>query len=351
MDGKDQQPWRTLDELAGTSAHFDALHREFAPLASEWPDGPSRRNFLKLMGASVALAGASAGIGGCGQQPDEQIVPYVMPPEQVMAGKALYFASAMPLAGYGKGVLVESNMGRPTKVDGNPDHPATLGSSDVFMQASILDLWDPGRAQTIRQAGQISTWGAFLGVLNSELSAKQKNGGAGLRILTGAVTSPTLVDQIRRLLAKFPQAKWHHFEPINSDNARLGSKLAFGRLVQTVYHFDKARIICSLDSDFLSDSPGSVRYAREFSDGRRVRASIDKEHKPSGIEKAKLEMNRLYVAQSTPSITGAMADHRVRMQARQIEPIARELARRLGLGNAEGRSFPQEQSKWLENVV
>src|SRR5438477_11991997 len=112
MEGKEQQVWRTLDELAGTSAHFDALHREFAPLASEWPDGPSRRNFLKLMGASVALAGASAGIGGCGKDQDEQIVPYVMPPEQIVAGEALYFFRAMALGGYGEGVLVWSNTGR-----------------------------------------------------------------------------------------------------------------------------------------------------------------------------------------------------------------------------------------------
>ncbi|HEV8607701.1 MAG TPA: 4Fe-4S dicluster domain-containing protein, partial [Tepidisphaeraceae bacterium] len=274
-------------------------------------------------------AGASAGIGGCGQQPDEQIVPYVLPPEQVVAGKPLMFATAMPMAGYGKGVLVESNMGRPTKVEGNPDHPATLGASDVFMQASILDLWDPQRAQTIRQAGQISTWGAFLAALNTELGAKAKNNGAGLRILTGAVTSPTLLDQLQRLLQKFPQAKWHHYEPINSDNLRLGAKLAFGRVVQTVYHFEKAKIICALDSDFLSDNPGAVRYAREFAGGRRVRAPVDKEGRPSGIEITNLEMNRLYVAESTPSITGAMADHRVRMQARQIENTAREIFRRL----------------------
>src|SRR5437588_6792080 len=112
MEGKEQQVWRTLDELAASSAHFDSLHREFAPLASEWPDGPSRRNFLKLMGASVALAGASAGIGGCGKDQDETIVPYVMPPEQVIAGKPLYFASGMPVAGYGQGVLAERNMVR-----------------------------------------------------------------------------------------------------------------------------------------------------------------------------------------------------------------------------------------------
>ncbi|HEV8291795.1 MAG TPA: hypothetical protein VGP94_07710, partial [Tepidisphaeraceae bacterium] len=299
---------------------------------------------------SVALAGASAGIGGCGEQQDEQIVPYVMPPEQVIAGQPLYFASAMPLAGYGKGVLVESNMGRPTKVDGNPDHPSTLGSSDVFMQASILDLWDPERAQTIRQAGQISTWGAFLGALNGELSAKKKNGGAGLRILSGAVTSPTLLDQMRRLSEKFPQAKFHYWEPINSDNARLGAKLALGKVVETVYHFDKARVICSLDANFLLDDPGSVRYAREFSEGRRVRAGVDKEGKPSGLEKAKLEMSRLYVAESTPSITGAMADHRVRMQARSIERLAREAAKRIGLGGGEGGSLSPEQTKWLESL-
>src|SRR5207245_8733640 len=131
MDGKEQQPWRTLDELAGSAAHQERLHREFAEMASQWPDGPSRRNFLKLMGASVALAGASGGIGGCGQQQDEEIVPYVLPPEQIVQGKPLYFASAMTLAGYGKGVLGESNMGRPTKGDGNSDRPATLGTSGV----------------------------------------------------------------------------------------------------------------------------------------------------------------------------------------------------------------------------
>jgi len=188
-------------------------------------------------------------------------------------------------------------------------------------------------------------------LLNSELSAKQKNGGAGLRILSGAVTSPTLVDQIRRLLAKFPQAKWHHFEPINSDNARLGAKLAFGRLVQTVYHFDKAKVICSLDANFLLDGPGAVRYAREFSDGRRVRAGVDKEGKPSGLEKTKLEMSRLYVAESTPSITGAMADHRIRVQARVMEQITRELAKRIGVGGAGGRNLSPEQMKWVESVV
>jgi len=351
MDGKDQQPWRTLEELQGTAAHFDWLHREFAPLASEWPDGPSRRNFLKLMGASVALAGASAGIGGCGKDQDEQIVPYVMPPEQVVAGKAIYFASAMPLGGYGKGVLVESNMGRPTKVDGNPDHPATLGKSDVFMQASILDLWDPNRAQTVRQAGQISTWGAFLGALNAQLGEKQKNGGAGLRILSGAVTSPTLLDQMRRLAAKFPQAKFHQWEPINSDNARLGAKLAFGKLVETVFHFDQAKVICSLEANFLLDGPGAVRYSREFSQGRRVRAGVDKEGRPSGIEKTKTEMSRLYVAESAPSITGAMADHRVRMLSRSIERLARALSKRLGIVGPEIGELPKAQTEWLEKLV
>src|SRR5438045_1316180 len=215
MPGKEgqQEFWRTLEELARTPEYHDRLHREFPELASEWADGPSRRNFLKLMSASIALAGAGAGISGCGQQQDEQIVPYVTPPEQSLPGRAIYFASAMPFCGYGKGVLVESNMGRPTKIEGNPDHPASLGAADIWMQASILDLWDPNRAQTIRQAGQISTWGAFLSALNSELAAKQKINGAGLRMLTGAVTSPTLVDQINRLLKKFPAAKWHHYEP------------------------------------------------------------------------------------------------------------------------------------------
>src|SRR5258706_9545331 len=211
MQGKDRQPefWRTLEELENSPEYRDRLHREFPQLASEWPDGPSRRNFLKLMSASIALAGATASMSGCGQQQDEQIVPYVMPPEQSLPGRPIYFSSAMPFCGYRKGVLVETNMGRPTKIEGNPDHPASLGASDIFMQASVLDLWDPDRAQTIRQAGQISTWGAFLQTLNSELVAKSKSSGAGLRILTGAITSPTLLDQLSRLLKKYPNAKWH----------------------------------------------------------------------------------------------------------------------------------------------
>src|SRR5882762_8726888 len=182
MQGKDRQPefWRTLEELARTPEYHDRLHREFPQLASEWPDGPSRRNFLKLMSASIALAGAGAGITGCGQQQDEQIVPYVMPPEQSLPGISLYFATAMPFCGYGKGVLVESNMGRPTKIEGNPDHPASLGASDIFMQASILDLYDPDRSQVLTNAGRISTLNGFLAAINSEFETQRVNQGAGL---------------------------------------------------------------------------------------------------------------------------------------------------------------------------
>src|SRR5215510_1376142 len=188
--------WRSLEELADTEEFRELLHREFPSQASEWQDGIGRRRFLQLMGASLALAGISA----CTRQPSEQIVPYVHPPEGIVPGRPLFFATAMTTGGIAEGLLVESHEGRPTKIEGNPDHPASLGATSVFAQASVLGLYDPDRSQTITERGDIRPWGAFLAAAQQVMAAQVTSKGAGLRLLTETVTSPTLNNQIKTLL-------------------------------------------------------------------------------------------------------------------------------------------------------
>ena len=375
--------WRSLEELAGSREFEDFLHREFPRGASEWKDPVSRRSFLKLMGASLALAGA-AGLGGCTRQPKEEIIPYVTPPEYLVPGKPLFFATAMPFGGYGMGLLAEQHMGRPTKVEGNPDHPASLGATDHFAQASVLTLWDPDRAQAASHLGQISSWSAFQSFLRREVLKGENQGrNVRLRLLTETVTSPTLAAQIRALLKKYPNARWHRYEAVGRDNVNNGARRAFGRAVNTVYDFSQAERVLSLDGDFLGTGPGSVRYARDFIDKRRVRtrAELPAQLSPEGPpgvpgasnmtapgpaaqilqppatrpaggqgggatqpggaaqqrapEAPMLSMNRLYMAESTPTITGAMADHRLGMQASQVEAFARAVLRELQGGGGE----------------
>lgn len=328
-----RQLWRSLEELVDDEGFEDLLRREFPRQANGWLGPVSRRQFLKVMGASLALAGLT----GCAPQPAEKIVPYVDKPEELVPGKPLFFATAMPLGGYAHGLLVESHEGRPTKVEGNPQHPASLGATQTFHQASILSLYDPDRSQTVLDRGQISTWDSFINEMTGYLQTLNGSGGAGLRILTETVTSPTLASQLRALLDKFPEARWHQYEPINMDNLRAGALLAFGREVNTLYRFDQAARILSLDCDFLTTLPGSVRYAREFIERRRV-------------DSGQQEMNRLYVVESTPTITGAMADHRLAARAADVEHFARAIAAGLGVAAAPARSDPGH-AEWIAAVV
>ncbi len=187
-----QQYWRSLEELSDTAEFRDLLQREFPRQASVWLDPVSRRGFLQLMGASLALAGLSA----CTRQPLEKIVPYVKAPEGLILGKPQFYATAVLLGGCAQGVLVESHMGRPTKIEGNPQHPASLGATDAFAQAAVLTLYDPDRAQVVTNAGRISTWDAFLVAVNTALDAQRLSQGAGLRVLSETVTSPTLAHQL-----------------------------------------------------------------------------------------------------------------------------------------------------------
>src|SRR5262249_52542000 len=234
--------WRTLDEKLGDPAFQERLYNEFPsllPTIEQVADPVARRTFLKLMGASLALAGASA----CTRQPPEKIVPYVRQPEELIPGKPLFYATAMTPGGVATGLLVESHEGRPTKIEGNPLHPGSLGATDAFAQAAILGLYDPDRAQTITNVGEIRPWSAFLGAMTAALNAQRPLRGAGIRILTESVCSPTLASQLRDLLTRFPDARWHQWDPASRENARAGSKLAFGEYVDAQYRFDQADVI------------------------------------------------------------------------------------------------------------
>jgi len=305
--------WRSLQELAGSEEFQEMLHREFPKGASEWLDDFSRRGFLKTMGASLALAGLT----GCTKMPNTEIVPYVRQPENVIPGRPMYYATAFPLGGYASPILVESHLFRPTKVEGNPQHPASLGGTDVYAQASILDLYDPDRAQNITYLGDVRSWTAFMEAVRGPMSVENKIAGGGVRILTQTVSSPTLAAQIHDYLEANPQAKWHVYEPVNRDNGYEGAKLAFGEAIETRYDLSKADVIVSLDADFLyAGFPGSTRYTRDFAARRNPDAN----------------MSRLYVVESTPSSTGMKADHRLPMRAAEIEKFAFALANALGSG-------------------
>jgi len=318
------QYWRSLEELAQTDGFFEMVHREFPQLASVWPEGASRRDFMKLMTASMALAGLSA----CVKQPIEPIVPYVRQPEPITLGIPLYFASAMPLAGYATPVLVESHEGRPTKVEGSPDHPAGVGS-DVFAQASILDMYDPDRSQSVTYTGFIRAWSDFTNALQGPMNSQKAVQGSGLRILTRTVSSPTLAEQLDTLLKQYPQAKWVQYDAVGRDNVRAGSQLAFGQYVETHYNFDKADVILSLDGDFLSSGyPGFVLYTRQFASRRNP--------------ELKEKMSRFYMVESSPTNTGGKADHRLPARASEVEGVARAIAAGLGVGS--GSAKPEQQA-------
>ncbi|MDH3443568.1 MAG: TAT-variant-translocated molybdopterin oxidoreductase, partial [Deltaproteobacteria bacterium] len=327
--------WKSLEELSQDEKLRKLIDDRY-PQASFLAGSVSRREFFRLMGASLALAG----LGACTRKPEEEIVPYVQSPEEMIPGNPLYFATAFLLGGFATGIIVESHEGRPTKIEGNPNHPASLGGTHAFAQAAILELYDPERSQVTLEARRISTWETFQTAARARLQAQSKARGSGLRLLTGRVTSPTLTSQIQTFLQKYPQAKWYSYEPASLDNKRRGAMLAFGTEADSVYRLDRAEVVLALDSDFLFAEPGSLRYARDFAAKRKVRGNQAK-------------LNRLYVAEPTPSITGAMADHRLPIAAGLIESLSGAIARRLGVQAAkiaDGAALAPYRD-WIEAVA
>ncbi|HEY7292406.1 MAG TPA: TAT-variant-translocated molybdopterin oxidoreductase [Vicinamibacterales bacterium] len=327
--------WRTLEERANDPEFQARLHNEFPSEIEAITDPVQRRTFLKLMGASMALAGVTA----CTRQPVEKIVPYVRQPEELIPGRPLYFATAMAIGGVANGLIIESHEGRPTKIEGNALHPGSLGAADVFGQAAVLGLYDPDRSTTITNLGEIRPWAAFLGTIRAAMAAQQPLKGAGVRILTESVSSPTLAAQIRDVLAHYPAAKWHQWDPASRNTARVGSKMAFGEFVDSQYAFDKADVVLALDADFLGTGPGGLRYARDFAARRRPEDAA--------------RMNRLYSVETMPTSTGSKADHRLPLRPSHVRTFALAVAARVGVaGLPTDQSLPtQIPAKFVEAVA
>ena len=332
---KGKKFWRSVDELAETPEFAEMVAKEFPSQASEWIDPVSRRNFLKVMGASMALAG----LAGCTKQPDEAIMPYVTAPEDLILGKPVYFASAFPFASGAVPVLVKSDSYRPIKVDGNPEHPVVRGGSDPFTQATLLDLYDPDRSQHILYRGETRTWPSFLAAFRSMLADKKPRGGQGLYFLSATVTSPTLAAQWAQGQKNYPQAKFVQYEPVNRDSHYTAAKQAFGSFVDAQYKLDQADVIVSLDADFLGGAtfPGFHKLARDYAQKRKL----------DGTD----QMNRLYVVESVTTTTGFKAEHRLAVKPSEVAAFAQALANAVGAGGASGGNWTDHQTKYLQGLA
>ncbi|RME22970.1 MAG: hypothetical protein D6800_10450, partial [Candidatus Zixiibacteriota bacterium] len=338
-EGPSRRYWRSLAEVTG-----DVGNRATAPRSHEqilrdnrW----SRRSFLTVMGASLAMAGLTS----C-RKPVEKIVPYVHRPEGMTPGEPLSYATTMPFGTTALGLLVTSHDGRPTKIEGNSLHPSSGGATNAFAQAELLNLYDPDRSQTVRKNDREAKWEDFVAFRQSLSDELKKSKGDGLAVLSEQFASPTLARLRAEFKKAFPKARWVSYEPINDENIRRGLKTAFGKDVRPLYHFDKAEVIVSLDSDFLLYETDAVRNMRGFTDGRRVETKED-------------SMNRLYQVEATYSVTGSMADHRLRLPSSRIAAFALALLRELQaqgvranvLSSITAATREQFDSKWLKAVA
>ena len=313
------QQWQSVDEWMD-STQFEALVKnEFPEDAGEWLDPVSRRRFLTLMGASVALAGAVGCNPSVRPAYRRPVVPYVKQPEQQLPGIPLFYATACAgQSGYANGVIVKQQEGRPIKVEGNPNHPASLGGTNLVTQATVLSVYDPDRSRYIAHKGVEATPESFLEEVRGVLANQRANQGERLRFLTEPTTSPTLVALMDEVLKRFPKAKWVQYEPVNRDAARRASVAAFDKPVNAVYSLNKAKVVLSLDCDFLSAAgPGHIRYARDFAANRKAREVKQSIERGEGV--AVDSLNRLYAVESMVTPTGGSADHRLALPPSQIE--------------------------------
>lgn len=317
LKGKDY--WRSLDQLAETPEFKEFLHREFPQGASEFNNNWSRRNFLTLMGASMALAG----LAGC-RRPEQKIVPYVKPPEEIIPGVPQYYATTMPMGTSAYGVIVETHEGRPTKIEGNPKHPSTLGASNAWIQASILGLYDPDRSARVMHDGQESSWDEFVAFWRESAVTYDANGGAGLAVLSEPSSSPTMRRLEKKYGADHPRTVQATYAPVGDENIYSGIESATGRAYKQVFDLNRADVIVSLDSDFLLTESDNIAASRAFVDGRRLKSEND-------------DMNRLYVVETGFSTTGAAADHRIAVSHRDVGRFMIALARAL---KSRGLSLP-----------
>ena len=331
LDGKTgKRYWKNLDELADTPEFQELMQEEFPRQAGagEWVDPVTRRGFLKVMGASFALAG----LAGCTKQPDEPIYPYVKQPEDLVLGKPMFFATAHPFPTGAIPILVKSDAFRPIKIEGNPEHPMSKGKSDAFTQATLLDLYDPDRSKSVFLRGSESEWGRFQQAFTRGIS--ETSGGEGVYFLTETITSPTLAAQWQQVQAKYPNAKLVQHDAAAGDGARRASKAGFGDYLDVQYKLEDADVILSLDGDFLGGIafPGFLPMSAAYAERHRY-----EEGKP---------MNRMYVVETMPTVTGYKAEHRLGLKPSEIDIFATSLS----AGSSAGLSNP-DASKFMAAVL
>ena len=324
--------WRSLDELADTPEFKEWLHREFPQGASEFEDGVSRRHFVKIMSASFALAGLGVMGAGC-RRPEEKLEPFGRQPEGYVYGEPEYYATAMPTRTGAVPVVVKSYEGRPIKIEGNAKFPGSNGGTDRYAQASILDLYDPDRAKRFTKDGNPVSRDEALGFLD-ELSKKfAANQGEGLAFLAESSTSPSRAQLQKNIAAKFPKSQWFTYDAIDSGIHQRAATQAFGQSVRPVYHFDKAKVILSLDCDFLGGEDDAHNHIHRFAAGRKPGEG----------------MSRLYAVESLFTLTGASADHRLRVPAGQVAHIASMVSQIAGLLNHSANTLETQDDfgKWI----
>jgi molybdopterin-containing oxidoreductase family iron-sulfur binding subunit len=326
--------WRSLAQIEDLPEYRAALEREFPEGASELPEGITRREMMMLVGASLSLAG----FAGC-RRPVEEIVPYVAAPEDVVPGIPRFYATTMPFRRSAYGLIVESHEGRPTKIEGNPAHPSTLGASSVRVQASVLGLYDPDRSQSITLKGAAKSWNDFVTAWGQLSKTHASDGGASLAVLSESFSSPTQARLASELRTRFPRLQWATYDAVSDENRLAGLRQATGRDVDLMLRFDRASVILCLDADPLLTDPETIRHARGFADGRRAGAS-------GGV------MNRLYAVEGVYSLTGAMADHRLRLDSRHIAAFLAALASRLGAPGASSQAdVSGVEPRWIDAVA
>lgn len=306
--------WRSLDHLADSPQFRAWAEREFQDGAAEMLAGGSRRTLLKLMAAGFGLAGLTA----C-RRPVENILPMSKGVEGLVPGRPVHYATVASTGGVATGLIVESNEGRPTKVEGNPRHPFSLGATNAHQQGLVLDLYDPDRTTQVQKSGVKSSWDEFSSWWKNQ--SAQLGDGAGLRILAGRSSSPTLGVVKAAIAKKYPKAAWVEYDSVSFDQPVLGAQMAFGQPLSAQYGYDKADVVVALDCDFLGLDAQTVLPVKQFSSRRRV-----EEGRP---------MNRLYAAEANFTITGGMADHRLRARVSDVGALALALARELNVSGAE----------------
>ena len=322
--------WRSIEEHEDPAAARESLAREFPDGASEL-DGSTRREFMQLVGGTLAIAGVGT-LAGC-KDPPERIRPYNIKPNDVIPGRPLHYATTLTHGGYATAVLATAYEGRPTKIEGNPDHPLGKGASTSFDQAAILSLYDDTRAKEIKVHGVGKSWKQFCLAVEAHAAELKADGGAKLAFLVEPSGSPLVASLQKRIAAAFPKARFYAHSAVSMNAAYEGARTAFGRPLETQYDLSKAKVVVSLDADFLGGWPEWMAQQRQWADRRAPGA----------------DMSRLYVAEAMLTNTGMMADHRLRARSSDLGRIAVALNAAVTGGSADAGSA--KANAWVKAVA